>query len=36
MMARVQLEKENTDRESLGAWRQEELTGRKPPVVKQL
>jgi hypothetical protein len=28
------IEKKNTGRESQGAWRQDELIGGKPPVVK--
>jgi hypothetical protein len=32
---RVQLKKKS-GRESQGAWRQDELIGSKPPVVKQL
>jgi hypothetical protein len=36
MTARVQLKKEISGREYQGAWRQDELIGGKPPVVKQL
>jgi hypothetical protein len=32
--ASVPLKKENTRRESQGAWRQDEMAGAKPPVVK--
>jgi hypothetical protein len=32
--ASVQFEKKNTGRVSQGAWRQDELIGGKPPVVK--
>jgi hypothetical protein len=35
MNAGVQLKK-NTGRDSQGAWRQDELTGGKPAIVKQL
>jgi hypothetical protein len=35
MTARIQLQK-NSGRESQGAWRQDELIGVKPPVVKPL
>jgi hypothetical protein len=35
MTARVQLKK-TARRESQGAWRQDELIGGKPPVVKYL
>jgi hypothetical protein len=34
MAARVQFEEKISGRESQGAWRQEELIGGKPPVVK--
>jgi hypothetical protein len=36
MTARVQLKKKVDGRESKGAWRQDELMGDKPPVVKEL
>jgi hypothetical protein len=34
MTARVQLKKKIAGRESQGAWRQDELIGGKPPVLK--
>jgi hypothetical protein len=34
MTASVQLENKIADREYKGAWRQDELIGSKPPVVK--
>jgi hypothetical protein len=34
MTAKVQLQRKISDRESQGAWRQDELIGGKPPVVK--
>jgi hypothetical protein len=34
MTASVQLQKKISGRESQGAWRQQELIGGKPPVVK--
>jgi hypothetical protein len=34
MTARVQLKKNISGRDPQGAWRQEELIGGKPPVVK--
>jgi hypothetical protein len=36
MTTRVQLQKKISDREPQGAWRQDELIGGKPPVVKLL
>jgi hypothetical protein len=34
MTARIQLQKKISRREPQGAWRQDELIGGKPPVVK--
>jgi hypothetical protein len=34
MTARDQMKKQNSGREPQGAWRQDELMGGKPPVVK--